>query len=69
MVVGITKENDMWQKLKQQFIFVDWYMQFHWLVLIALWVGCVYQLWEQEFGNVLAMSAMIAVWKMKGVEQ
>jgi hypothetical protein len=69
MVVGITKEKMMWRKFKQELVFVDWYMQFHWLILIALWAGCAYQLWIEEFGNVLAMSAMIAVWKMKGVEQ
>jgi hypothetical protein len=59
----------MWKKLKQELVFVDWYMQFHWLILMALWLGCAYQLWIHEFGNALCMSAVIAVWKMKGVEE
>ena len=68
MVVGITKEN-MMEKIAMFITSVNWYMTFHWWVLIALWLGCAYQLWEHEFGNVLCMSAMIAVWKMKGVEE
>ena len=47
----------------------DWYMNFHWLVLIGLWICCLHELWNHDFGNVLALSAMIAVWKMKGVEE
>lgn len=45
------------------------YMTFHWWVLIALWFGCIYQLWNHEFGNVLCISAMIVAWKIKGVEE
>lgn len=59
----------MWNNLKQQLAFVDWYMTFHWWVLIALWLICGTQLWLHEFGNVLCISAMICAWKMKGVEE
>lgn len=55
--------------LWNRFLDIEVYMSFHWIVLIGLWVICGYQLWNHEFGNVLCTSAMIAVWKMKGVEE
>jgi hypothetical protein len=61
--------KDILLALWDKFLDTDIYMSFHWIVLISLWVMCGYQLWHYDFGNVLAMSAMIAVWKMKGIEE
>lgn len=62
-------KEKMMDELKQVLRNVDWYMTFHWWVLIALWLACGIQLWRYEFGNVLCLSAMICAWKMKGVEE
>ena len=61
--------KDMLWKLVDRVLDGDWYMTFHWLVLIGLWAMCMYQLWHYEFGNVLCMSAVIVAWKLKGVEE
>jgi len=45
------------------------YMIFHRWVLVALWFGCIYQLWNHEFGNALCIGVVICAWKMKGVEE
>jgi len=61
--------KDAFKKLNQQLAFVDWYMTFHWWVLMFLWIICGYQLWNHEFGNVLCIAVAICAWKMKGVEK
>gem|GEM_PF-4614109 len=67
IVVGYKEK--MMNEIKEALADVDWYMTFHWWVLMFLWVICGIQLWNHEFGNVLCIAVAICAWKMKGVEE
>ena len=59
----------MWKEFKEVLASADWYMTFHWWVLIGLWVMCGYELSKYEYGNALCMAVVVCAWKMKGVEE